>query len=82
MSWGSWLVVALIAAVVWTGRAYFWPYAPCRWCKGKRTNRGSSKKRFGNCWRCRGSGMRRVLGSRQVHKAIRGIRSRSWETKR
>ena len=75
-------LLIIAATAVWLVRAYFWPFAPCRWCKGRKTNRGSNAKRFGSCWRCKGSGIRQVLGSRQVHKAVRGIRSRSWETKK
>lgn len=78
----NWVIVALIALAVWLVRAYFWSFAPCRWCKGKRTNRGSNARRYGKCWRCKGSGERQVLGSRQVHKVVRGIRGKAWETKR
>lgn len=60
------------AAVAWAVRAYFWPYAPCRWCKGSGTNRGSSRKRFGDCRWCHGTRKRQVLGSRTLHRAVRG----------
>ncbi len=65
------LIVAALAA--WTVRAYIWPFANCRRCKGAKTNRGSSKKRFGTCSRCGGSGTRQVLGSRAVHRAVRSL---------
>ena len=60
-----------IAVTVWIIRAYFWPFTPCRACKGKKTNPGSSRKRFGLCKRCGGSGSRQVLGSKSVHRAVR-----------
>jgi hypothetical protein len=69
---GVFLVIVLVLAV-WVVRAYFWPFGPCRRCQGSKTNRGSTKRRFGTCKRCRGSGFRQVLGSKQVHKAVRGL---------
>jgi hypothetical protein len=66
-----WLI--LIAAAVWVVRAYVWPFAPCRRCKGAKTNTGSSKKRFGLCKRCGGTGSRQVLGSKQLHRAVRSL---------
>jgi hypothetical protein len=61
------------AAAVWTVRAYFWPFTRCWRCKGAKTNPGSSKKRFGTCKRCGGTGMRQVLGSKAVHRAVRSL---------
>ena len=66
-------LIILIAVAGWTVRAYFWPFARCRRCKGAKTNRGSSKKRFGTCSRCGGTGTRQVLGSKTVHRAIRAL---------
>jgi cytochrome c553 len=66
-----WLI--LIALSAWAVRAYFWPFARCRRCKGAKTNPGSTKKRFGTCKRCHGTGMRQVLGSRQLHRAVRSL---------
>ena len=66
-----WLI--LIALAIWTIRAYFWPFAPCRKCKGAKTNRGSTRKRFGSCPRCGGTGTRQVLGSKAVHRAVRSL---------
>ena len=64
-------LVVFAAAGVWVVRAYQWPMAPCRWCRGKKTNKGSGRKRFGRCRKCKGSGTRQVLGSRTVHRAVR-----------
>lgn len=66
-----WLI--LITLVIWTVRAYFWPFAPCHRCKGAKTNPGSSHKRFGTCKRCGGTGTRQVLGSKQLHRAVRSL---------
>lgn len=70
-----WFELGLIAAAVWVVRAWFWPFARCRKCGGSGRNRGSTGKRWGQCRRCGGSGRRQVLGSKQVHKAVRGLRS-------
>ena len=66
-----WLILTALA--VWVVRAYFWPFSQCRRCKGAKTNPGSSKKRFGTCKKCGGTGMRQVLGSKQVHRAVRSL---------
>lgn len=66
-------LITLAAAAAWTVRAYFWPFAPCRRCKGSKSNRGSTRKRFGRCTRCGGTGTRQVLGSRAVHRAVRSL---------
>jgi hypothetical protein len=68
--------VGFAAVVVWTVRAWFWPLAPCRKCDGTKTNSGSTHERFGQCKRCKGSGMRQVLGSRMVHRAVRAALGR------
>lgn len=75
------LEVALILLAAWVVRAYFWPYARCRRCQGRKTNKGSGRKRFGLCKKCGGSGSRQVLGSRTVHRAVRSARS-SWSARR
>lgn len=66
-------LIIVAAGAAWTVRAYFWPMAPCRRCRGAKTNPGSGKKRFGSCKGCGGSGTRQVLGSKQVHKAVRSL---------
>lgn len=73
----GWAVIITIAAVAWTVRAYFWPFAACGWCKG--TGRRTMGSRFGNCRWCKGSGRRQVRGSKTVHKAVRAIRGRPWK---
>jgi hypothetical protein len=73
--------VGAATATWWLVRAWLWPFAPCRRCKGSKTNRGSTRKRFGNCRRCGGSGYRQVLGSRTVHKAVRALARRDQKEK-
>lgn len=68
---GHLVLFAGLLVVVWVVRAYFWPGAPCPRCKGRKTNKGSTKKRFGTCGRCGGTGNRQVLGSRTVRSVIR-----------
>jgi hypothetical protein len=67
-------------AAVWLIRAYFASFAGCGWCGGTGLNLFTRlfrlRTRRGNCWRCKGSGQRQVLGSRQVHRAVRAIRGR------
>jgi hypothetical protein len=43
-------------------------YARCRTCTGKGTNAGSSRRRFGTCRRCEGSGRRERLGTRLIFR--------------
>lgn len=62
------LIVFLVVA--WVLCAWRWPFAPCWWCRGRKVNHGSSRKRFGSCRMCKGSGMRQVAGSRALHKLI------------
>ena len=67
------VLVVVGAAVVWTVRAWYWPDAPCRRCKGSKKSLGSTAKRFGACPRCKnapaGPGTRRVLGAATVQRA-------------
>jgi hypothetical protein len=69
----------VIAAAVWAVRAYFWPFAPCRACGGRKTNPGSTRKRFGLCKKCAGTGSRQVLGSKTVHRTVQALRLRNRE---
>lgn len=78
---GRWLEVIGVVLVVWVVRAYFWPYAKCRRCKGSGVNRGSTAQRFGLCPRCGGSRRRQVFGSKAVHRAVRSGRS-AWSSRR
>lgn len=75
IDWGHALPVLGAVIAVWAVRALLWPFAPCRWCSGRRGRTpGSTSRRWGNCWACGGSGRRQVLGSRTLHRALRGRR--------
>jgi DnaJ-class molecular chaperone len=72
------LIIALaVLAAGWVVRAYFWPYAACSRCSGRKVSKGSTRKRFGLCGKCGGTGARQVLGSKAVHRAVRSARS-AW----
>lgn len=64
-------VVVAIGAAVWFLRLWLWPFGRCRWCRGSKTNPGSTKRRYGKCPRCKGSGQRVRFGARLVHRAMR-----------
>lgn len=67
------LLLLLLAASIGYGIwAYTHPYRPCPWCKGKGSNRGSTRRRSGRCRRCGGSKQVKSIGSRMLHRAIRG----------
>lgn len=55
------LVVVLAARQL---SLYLWPYAKCRWCRGKGRNLGSNSDRWGNCFRCGGSGKKLRRGAK------------------
>jgi hypothetical protein len=75
---GSWWWLVVFVPVAWAVCAYFWPFAPCWSCSGRKTNRGSTKRRFGKCRMCQGQGSRQVLGSKAVNRMVRSaVRYRS-----
>jgi len=69
------LIVAALLVLRWLWHAWFHPMAPCGRCGGSGRNPGSTGKRWGPCRRCKGSGSRQVRGSKQLHRAVRGLRS-------
>jgi DnaJ-class molecular chaperone len=54
---------------------YVWPFRPCPRCAGKGTNRGSTRKRHGDCGRCGGSRRVQRRGSKFVHGTVLSIAS-------
>jgi hypothetical protein len=70
-----WALIAVITAIWWVASRWWWPYKPCPKCKGTGRNRGSSKKRHGDCKKCGGSHRVRRIGARAVHQAITSIRN-------
>jgi hypothetical protein len=68
------LILAALAAVTgYAGSLYIWPFKPHRRCGGTGRNRGSNKRRHGLCKsrRCHAGTVQRI-GSRAVHRAVRG----------
>jgi len=57
----------VIGFAVWVASLYLWPFAPCWKCGGSGRNPGS-KKVYGQCRRCTGTGRRIRLGARMVHQ--------------
>jgi len=70
----SWELLALLLVLAWAVCAYLWPFGPCWRCKGGKTTRGSTKRRYGLCRSCGGTSGRQVIGSRTVHRAVRSVR--------
>lgn len=79
----SWLVLAVLLIVAWTIGVYFWPFTQCRRCSGRKTNPGSTPKRYGLCRKCGGNGSRQVLGAKAVRRTARAGREgfRTWREK-
>jgi hypothetical protein len=77
------LIIIVLAAVL--GRLifiFYHPFGPCKSCKGRGTNPLSTKKRQGRCKRCGGSRMTQRMGSRALHKVIRGTSNAVRENKK
>jgi DnaJ-class molecular chaperone len=62
------LILALIAAVCYRISLKFWPWTYCRRCEGGGRNAGSTRKRFGTCRACGGSGRKKRLGARMIER--------------
>lgn len=65
------ITLILVAASVGAVRCVYllrYPWGPCRRCQGRKTNKGSSKKRWGMCKTCGGTGQHQRLGARAVHR--------------
>jgi hypothetical protein len=61
-------VTAVLGRQVW--HAWRHPWGQCWSCRGTGRNRGSTRKRFGVCKRCGGSGRQLRTGARLFHKAL------------
>lgn len=78
-AWGGPGGVALTAlglAAAWFVSCWRWPYKPCPKCQGSGRNRGSNRRRHGDCKRCGGDRRVQRPGARAVHRAILAIRNR------
>jgi hypothetical protein len=64
---GYYLILAVLVAAFgwWRLSLHLWPYAPCRWCRGRKNSLGSSRGRWGDCWRCGGKGKRLRWGAHE-----------------
>jgi DnaJ-class molecular chaperone len=76
------IVIVLVLAVGRLIFIYYHPFGPCRACKGRGTNRGSTKKRLGRCARCGGTRLTQRMGSRALHKVIRGTSNAVRDSKK
>ena len=69
MAEGILILAGIGVAVVgcWRISLRIHPYARCLWCAGRRqgTNRGSTRKRWGKCRHCGGTGRRLRWGARE-----------------
>lgn len=66
----TWLALATLALLGWRLALIWWfPYTPCRRCKGSGRHRAG--RYFRPCRRCRGTGRRVRLGRRIWHWATR-----------
>lgn len=63
----GYLILAVVVAFGWWRLSLrWWPYAPCRWCRGRKGNIwGSTQGRWGDCPRCGGKGKRLRWGARK-----------------
>jgi hypothetical protein len=75
-------LVLAAAALTWVVSLYLWPFKPCPRCKGGGTNRGSNRRRHGDCRRCHRD--RRVprVAARTIHRAARRGRAATTTTRR
>jgi hypothetical protein len=76
------IVIVLVLGVGRLIYIYHHPFGPCRACKGKGTNPFSTKKRQGRCTRCGGTRLTQRMGSRALHKVIRGTSNAVRENKK
>ena len=62
------ILIAVAGIAAWAGSLYLWPFRPCWKCGGSGRNKGSSRRRFGECRLCQASGRRRRLGAKTIHR--------------
>lgn len=75
--------IAVTGAICYAASLYAWPFRPCPRCRGSGTNRGSNRRRHGNCKRCGGTRRVQRLGSKFVHRTFLAVRKeREKERKR
>jgi hypothetical protein len=65
------ILIAFAALAAWLVSLYVHPFTTCGRCRGRRVNRGSTRKRFGTCKGCAGTGRKQRFGSRTLHHWVR-----------
>ena len=58
----------VILAVFYLISLLRWPLRPCPRCGGRGVNRGSNRRRYGRCRRCKGTKQVRRIGATAVHR--------------
>ena len=71
------ILIVLLAIGAYAGSLYLWPFRPCLRCGGTGRNKGSNRKRFGECRRCRGSGRLRRIGAKTIHRGAVSLADRA-----
>jgi len=61
----------VVAGGSWAVSLRLWPYTRCSWCNGTGRNPGSSGRRHGRCWFCKGKPER-------LRRGARLFRSKRW----
>jgi len=61
-------LVLVIVAVLYLVSLLRWPLRPCPRCRGRGVNRGSNRKRYGRCRKCKGTKQARRIGATAVHR--------------
>ena len=62
------LCLAFVLATLCYGvGCWFWPFGPCRRCKGTGKRRSPFSRAFGLCRRCHGDGRRLRIGRRVIN---------------
>ena len=75
------ILIILLAIAAWAGSLYLWPFRPCLKCGGTGRNKGSNRRRFGECRRCKGSGRKRRLGARTIHRGAVSLADKARQRK-
>jgi hypothetical protein len=61
-------LLGLIMLAIWAGSLYLWPFGPSLRCKGSGRNKGSTGRRYGESRSLQGSGRRRRIGAKTIHR--------------
>ena len=75
------ILIALLVILGYVGSLYLWPFRPCGRCGGTGRNRGSNKKRYGECRSCQRTGRKRRIGAKTVHRGAVSLAERASRKK-